>query len=91
MRVFHFAERPFNDGNRRTALVTALVFLEINGVTDNDYDRVDAAPGNALSGWVKWMGTCCAVLARCRFWIHGNMGGSIAGSLNNGEIMGENC
>jgi len=30
---------PFNDGNRRTALVTALVFLEINGVTDHDYDE----------------------------------------------------
>jgi death-on-curing protein len=29
---------PFKDGNRRMALVTALVFLEINGLTDHDYD-----------------------------------------------------
>src|SRR5271170_4039291 len=31
-------KRPFKDGNRRMALVTALVFLEINGLTDHDYD-----------------------------------------------------
>lgn len=31
-------KRPFNDSNRRMALVTALVFLEINGLTDHDYD-----------------------------------------------------
>jgi death-on-curing protein len=30
---------PFKDGNRRTALVAALVFLEINGVVDHDYDE----------------------------------------------------
>jgi death on curing protein len=30
---------PFKDGNRRTALVTALVFLEINGVVDHDYNE----------------------------------------------------
>ena len=32
-------KNPFKDGNRRTALVTALVFLEINGVMDHDYDE----------------------------------------------------
>ena len=31
-------KRPFKDGNRRMALVTALVFLEINGLTEHDYD-----------------------------------------------------
>ena len=30
---------PFKDGNRRTALATALVFLEINGVVDHDYNE----------------------------------------------------
>jgi death on curing protein len=30
---------PFKDGNCRTALVTALVFLEINGVVDHDFDE----------------------------------------------------
>ncbi len=30
---------PFQNGNRRTALVAALVFLEINGVIDHDYDE----------------------------------------------------
>jgi death on curing protein len=30
---------PFKNGNRRTALVTALVFLEINGVVDHNYDE----------------------------------------------------
>ena len=30
---------PFKDGNRRTALATALVFLEINGVMDHDYNE----------------------------------------------------
>jgi death-on-curing protein len=30
---------PFKNGNRRTALLAALVFLEINGVTDHDYDE----------------------------------------------------
>jgi death on curing protein len=28
---------PFIDGNKRTALVVALVFLEINGVIDHNY------------------------------------------------------
>jgi death on curing protein len=32
-------KRPFKDGNKRTALVAALVFLEINGVMDHDYDE----------------------------------------------------
>jgi death-on-curing protein len=31
-------KRPFKDGNRRMALVTPLIFLEINGLTDHDYD-----------------------------------------------------
>lgn len=30
---------PFVDGNRRTALVAALVFLEINGITEHDYNE----------------------------------------------------
>jgi len=30
---------PFADGNRGTALVAALVFLDINGVMDHDYDE----------------------------------------------------
>ena len=30
-------KRLFKDGNKRTALAAALVFLEINGVTDHDY------------------------------------------------------
>ena len=30
---------PFRNGNRMTALVAALVFLEINGVIDHDYDE----------------------------------------------------
>jgi death-on-curing protein len=29
---------PFKDGNKRTALVAALVFLEINGITEHDYN-----------------------------------------------------
>jgi death on curing protein len=31
-------KRPFKDGNRGTALAAALVFLDINGVTEIDYD-----------------------------------------------------
>jgi death-on-curing protein len=31
--------RPFKDGNKRTALLAALTFLEINGVMDHDYDE----------------------------------------------------
>lgn len=30
---------PFKAGNRRTALAAALVFLEINGVMDHDYNE----------------------------------------------------
>ena len=30
---------PFIDGNKRTALVAALVFLEINGITEHDYNK----------------------------------------------------
>lgn len=30
---------PFRAGNRGTALAAALVFLDINGVTDHDYDQ----------------------------------------------------
>jgi death on curing protein len=30
---------PFMDGNKRTALVAALVFLEINGITEHDYNE----------------------------------------------------
>jgi len=38
--AFHIAEnQPFLDGNKRTALVSALVFLDINGVIVTDPDR----------------------------------------------------
>src|SRR5690349_15001360 len=30
---------PFKDGNKRTALAASLAFLEINCVTDHDYDE----------------------------------------------------
>jgi death on curing protein len=30
---------PFMDGNKRTALVAALVFLEINGIEEHDYNE----------------------------------------------------
>jgi death-on-curing protein len=30
---------PFTGGNKRTALVAALVFLEINGITEHDYNE----------------------------------------------------
>jgi death on curing protein len=30
---------PFMDGNKRTALVAALVFLEINGIKEHDYNE----------------------------------------------------
>jgi death on curing protein len=32
-------KRPFKDGNRRTALLVALTFLEINGVIDHDFNE----------------------------------------------------
>ena len=32
-------KNPFKEGNRGTALAAALVFLEINGVMDHDYDE----------------------------------------------------
>lgn len=35
--AFHICQNhPFVDGNKRTALATALVFLELNGVSVND-------------------------------------------------------
>jgi death-on-curing protein len=38
--AFHIAEnQPFLDGNKRTALVSALVFLDINGFVILDEDR----------------------------------------------------
>lgn len=43
--AFHIAEnQPFLDGNKRTALVSALVFLDINGfeVLDEDMKLYDA-------------------------------------------------
>ena len=40
---------PFKDGNKRTALVTALVFMEINGITDHDYNESLLVRGYALS------------------------------------------
>jgi death on curing protein len=30
---------PLMDGNKRTALVVALVFLEVNGITDHEYNE----------------------------------------------------
>ena len=32
-------DNPFMDGNKRTALVAALVFMEINGITEHDYNE----------------------------------------------------
>ena len=52
--AFHIAEnQPFIDGNKRTALNAALVFLDINGwqVTDPDmllYDALMALPARTL-------------------------------------------
>jgi len=43
--AFHIAEnQPFLDGNKRTALVSALVFLDINGfvILDEDMKLYDA-------------------------------------------------
>ena len=43
--AFHIAEnQPFLDGNKRTALVSALVFLDINGfvILDKDMKLYDA-------------------------------------------------
>jgi death-on-curing protein len=38
--AFHIAKNhPFVDGNKRTALGTALVFLDINGITIKDPKR----------------------------------------------------
>jgi death on curing protein len=38
--AFHIAEnQPFLDGNKRTALVSALVFLDINGIEILDAER----------------------------------------------------
>lgn len=38
--AFHIAEnQPFLDGNKRTALVSALAFLDINGIVILDPDR----------------------------------------------------
>lgn len=37
--AFHIAQnQPFVDGNKRTGLLTALVFLELNGVAVRDPD-----------------------------------------------------
>ena len=36
---FIVQKNPFVDGNKRTALVAALVFLEINGITEHDYNE----------------------------------------------------
>jgi death-on-curing protein len=39
--AFHLAQnQPFIDGNKRTGLVAALVFLELNGITILDRDEL---------------------------------------------------
>jgi death-on-curing protein len=50
--AYHICQNhPFVDGNKRTALVTALVFLEINGIEVDDPEgllyegMVDVASG----------------------------------------------
>jgi death-on-curing protein len=38
--AFHLAQnQPFVDGNKRTGLVAALVFLDLNGITITDPDQ----------------------------------------------------
>lgn len=50
--AFHICkDHPFIDGNKRTALASALVFLEINGISllDPDENLPDAVEGIAKS------------------------------------------
>lgn len=50
--VFHLAEnQPFIDGNKRTAILTALYFLELNGV--NTSPLVDAELYDAIIGFAE--------------------------------------
>jgi death on curing protein len=62
--LYHLARyKPFVDGNRRTGLVAALVFLALNGASlaadpDELADRVRAAAAGetdktAVAGWVR--------------------------------------
>src|SRR3990172_12255797 len=51
--AFHICQNhPFIDGNKRTALASALVFLELNGISISDSERklyeatMDIASGN---------------------------------------------
>jgi death-on-curing protein len=55
--AFHIAEgQPFVDGNKRTGLNAALVFLEINGwsVDDPHEELYDAMIGLAIGTHTKW-------------------------------------
>lgn len=56
--AFHLCQNhPFIDGNKRTALVCALVFLEINGVLLNDpKDELYHAMMNVASGLMNKKG-----------------------------------
>lgn len=53
--IFHISQNhPFIDGNKRTALATGLVFLDLNGielneVNDDLYDMMIQVSGGALS------------------------------------------
>lgn len=54
--AFHIAEgQPFMDGNKRTGLNTALVFLELNGwtVDDSEGDLYEAIIGLATGAQTK--------------------------------------
>ncbi len=54
--AFHIAENhPFVDGNKRTALNAAIVFLGLNGfdVVDDEGRLYDAMMGVATGAWSK--------------------------------------
>jgi death-on-curing protein len=53
--VFHICQNhPFIDGNKRTALVSALVFLELNGISiSRTQDKLYKAMINISSGKMK--------------------------------------
>jgi len=58
--AFHIAQnQPFIDGNKRTGLLAALVFLDLNGVELTDlegclYDGDRGSPGSTLGASSDW-------------------------------------
>jgi death-on-curing protein len=53
--AFHICQdHPFIDGNKRTALASALVFLELNGISISDsQDKLYKSMMNISSGKMK--------------------------------------